>query len=210
MWNSAFVAARHWVVRHTHFEEMSLEEDNLQYVAVSGQVRRAVSTEWSRRAWLAPHRMSCSLLGLPSPEDALQAACELDWEERTRWVSFACLEEGSLRFVWNQGEVVIPAESLDFDRVIGALAIRRGYHVQEIPGEGLAIHTPQGRVRAVQGRQCDCADGLARLRCAHRILGELYLSHRPLFLNYFKECQHEYASNSSGYFSATVPSAAQG
>ena len=186
MRNLTFLAAAWAAVEQSQFLETRLDGETLFYTVHWGDTQK-ITTPWRRKVWMAPLLYSQILLGREAPQDPALGAAWLDWAcrvEITGVLNGSCIRAWNKRLCWY-------CELPELFEI--AWAIREGYYVIEVPGEGLIVRTPGGRVRTIALNQCDCADGLAGKDCLHKRLANFYLSQRNFYRNYQDACRIELA-----------------
>jgi len=187
MRNLIFLAAAWAAVEQSEFLETHLQDECLSYVVRWGTEQR-ITVPWKRKVWVAPLLYSQTLLGRSAPQEPSLGAAWLDWASRVEITGVL----GSNRIrAWNRWLCWYsdPADSL-FET---AWAIREGYYVIEVPGEGIIVRTPGGRTRTICLDQCDCLEGLAGKDCLHKRLARFYLSQRNFYRSYQNACSIELA-----------------
>lgn len=189
MWNPLVLAAFEKLCGETQFTDLCLSEQTLAYTACLDNYKTVVETPWKRIVWHSSLRLSNRLQGKTTNDDEALSAARLDWESRIP-LQFAHKRNGVLYF--SHRDMVRQMQVQDPEKLIACRAVRLGYHVVEVQGEGLVVRAPSGKSLAVQMQSCDCAEGQQGKKCVHVVLANIYQSNRKHFQDFHDDCLDEY------------------
>lgn len=183
---TAFQAAQ-TLARRVEILNPCLEAGQLSYTAVLDDQTKTHELTWHRAVWHSAYCFSEELLNHTCEDDPVTTACRLDWQERVA-LDVCFVRDGELTYQYN--EKLFTEKALPRNTVRLAQAIRAGYYMIEVPGEGVVVVSPTGHRHGVDTRRCSCSRGTGD--CVHRLLFNAFIQRRRVFQELNNAYNREY------------------